>query len=260
MEMRKVASSEAAAVNSERRRDVAEAPLLEPPDLCVVVPTFREKENVSELVHRVRSVLQGRAWELIFVDDSDDATPRVVTSTGLPQVRLVHRWPDERQGGLAGAVCTGFAAARGDCLAVMDGDLQHDPARLRDLAGALDHVDIAIASRFVDGGGGGAGLDGGYRETASHATRMTVRALFPRIRHVRDPLAGYFALRRSVLDGADLRPEGFKILLEILVKGRSTDVAEVPFALAPRADGVSKADLREGVRFGKHVLRLRLGR
>ncbi len=92
--MRKVRSSEAAAVPIERRRDVSEAPLLEPPDLCVVVPTFREKENVSELVHRVRSVLQGRAWELIFVDDdSSDGTAAFVRelSRGEPRVRCVRR-------------------------------------------------------------------------------------------------------------------------------------------------------------------------
>lgn len=228
--------------------------------LSVIVPTRNEEGNVVPLVQRVAEALggNGESWELLFVDDSDDGTPHAVQAIGSPRVRLVHRRPPERTGGLAGAVCAGFGAARGNHLAVMDGDLQHDPMRLRDLRAALDHADIAIASRFTTGGGGLEGLDGGYRETVSQATRIAVRGMFPRIRGVRDPLAGFFALRRSVLEGATLRPDGFKILLELLVRGSWERVTEIPFAMSPRAEGVSKAALGEGVRFGKHVLRLRL--
>jgi glycosyltransferase involved in cell wall biosynthesis len=228
--------------------------------LSVIVPTRNEERNVQPLVDHVARALEGTDWELIFVDDSDDATPAMVASMDLPQVRLVHREPPERAGGLAGAVCRGFEISRGTHLAVMDGDLQHDPKRLQDLTAALEHSDVAVASRFVEGGGGSAGLEGASRETVSYLTRVAVRGLFPRIRHVHDPLAGYFAIRRSVVEQTPMHPQGFKILLEILVRGRWQRVEEVPFTLGERAEGMSKADLREGWHFGKHVLRLRLGR
>jgi glycosyltransferase involved in cell wall biosynthesis len=226
--------------------------------LSVIVPTRNEEGNVRPLVERVSQALGRSSWELVFVDDSDDRTPQVVAALGHPRVRLLHRDADQRHGGLAGAVCEGFAVAQGDKLAVMDGDLQHDPAVLVDLREALATADVAIASRYADGGGGAAGLDGPHRELVSRAGRLAVRVLFSRVRPVHDPLAGFFALRRAVLRGARLDPEGFKILLEILVRGSWESVHEVPFFMAPRHEGASNASLREGVRFGAHLLRLRL--
>jgi glycosyltransferase involved in cell wall biosynthesis len=228
--------------------------------LTVIVPTRNEERNVRPLVERTAAALDGTDWELLFVDDSDDATPEVVAGLGDDRVRLLHRPPDQREGGLAGAVCVGFSAAIGDELLVMDGDLQHDPADILRLREQLAGADVVVASRFADGGGGVGGLDGRYRRLVSNAARFAVRAVFPRIRGVRDPLGGFFAIRRHVLEDAELRPDGFKILLEVLVRGRWRRVHEVPISMSERADGASKASLREGARFGVHLLRLRATR
>jgi putative flippase GtrA len=225
--------------------------------LSVIVPTRNEERNVTPLVARTCDALGDSDWELLFVDDSDDRTPEVVRSVAHPRVRLLHRPAHRRDGGLAGAVCDGLAATRGDHIVVMDGDLQHDPGRLTELRDHLEHADVVIASRFADGGGGSAGLEGPVRRLVSRASRWTVRGLFSPIRRIRDPLSGYFGIRRRVIDGARLDPDGFKILLEILVRGRWRRVHEVPFAMAPRAGGASKASLREGSRFLNHLLRLR---
>jgi hypothetical protein len=91
----------------------------------------------------------------------------------------------------------------------------------------------------------------------SKVSRTVARASFRRVRRVHDPLAGFFAFRRSVLDDARLRPVGFKILLELLVRGSWQSVREVPYRMARREAGTSNASLREGFRFGRHVLRLR---
>ena len=227
------------------------------PLLSVIVPTRNEAANVVPLTRRVTAVLEDAEWELIFVDDSDDATPDVIAALGDRRVRVLHRSAGQRRGGLSGAVCEGFSAARGDALAVMDGDLQHDPAMLVHLWRALDDVDVVIASRYAAGDGTG-GLDGLGRVLVSRVTRTAARLLLRRARPVRDPLAGFFACRRRVVHDAPLRPVGFKILLEVLVRGSWETVRELPYEMSERQAGASNASLREGIRFGTHLLRLRL--
>ncbi len=232
-------------------------------DLTVIVPTKNEAPNVAPLVARTRAALEplGLHWELVFVDDSDDLTPRRVVEAereGHP-VRLVHRLPDARAGGMSGAVLAGFEHARdSEILAVMDGDLQHPPEMLTALVEAVHRgeADVAVASRFVPSGGGTEGLEGPWRRLVSRCSRSSVRLLFGRLRGVADPLAGFFALRRDVIDGVELRPEGFKILLEVLVRGTWCTIVEIPCTLAPRQEGSSKASLDHGLAFGRHVARL----
>lgn len=232
-------------------------------DLTVVVPTRNEAANVAALVARAAGALAdlGLPWEIVFVDDSDDRTPERVLEAearGYP-VRLLHRLPQARTGGMGGAVLVGFEQAAGsETVVVMDGDLQHPPELLPALVSAVRHggADIAVASRYVGAGGGTQGLEGAWRRLVSKGSRSSVRLLFPPLRAVSDPLAGFFAIRRPVIDGVELRPEGFKILLEVLLRGSWSNLVEVPCALAPRQQGRSKAGLDQGLAFGRHVARL----
>lgn len=234
--------------------------------LSVVVPTRNESDNVDVLVRKVTEVLDGSpwTWELLIVDDSDDATPERVAALsrqGYP-LRLLHRAPESRVNGLSGAVLAGFAAAQGEVLAVMDADLQHPPHVLPQLVGAVeDGADIAVASRYCAGAAADAtaGLDGRWRRTVSRLCRWPVWVVRPRLRQSTDPLAGYFALRRTVIDGVTLRPIGFKILLEVLGRGRWRRLVEVPYRFAPREAGTSKAELRQGAVFLRQVGRLAVG-
>jgi glycosyltransferase involved in cell wall biosynthesis len=231
-------------------------------DLTVIVPTRDEAANVTPLVRRASAALAslGLVWELVFVDDSDDATPAQVREAerqGQP-VRLVHRPPGARPGGLGGAVLLGFEqAAESKVIAVMDGDLQHPPELLTSLVRAVqqDGADVAVASRF-SAPGGGPGCLGPWRRVVSHGSRSSVRLLFRDLRRVTDPLSGFFAFRRSVIEGVELRPEGFKILLEVLVRGSWRTITEIPFGLAPRHHGESKAHLYQGLAFGRQLARL----
>ena len=197
---------------------------------------------------------------MLVVDDSDDDTPKRVrraAEAGAP-VRLCHRDVDERDGGLAGAVRRGIElSADSSAFAVMDGDLQHPPELLPDLVDAVQgDADVAVASRYVPGGGDIAGLDGRGRRWTSRAARNAARLLLARARRVEDPMSGFFAVRRDVVDGAPLRASGFKILLEILVLGRWARVAEVPLRMDARAAGDSKAGLREGLAYAAQLVRL----
>ncbi|WP_409331177.1 glycosyltransferase [Trujillonella humicola] len=233
-------------------------------DTTVVVPTFNERGNVAELVRRLDEALQGRDAEILFVDDSDDDTAdvvhRVAGSSTLP-VRLLHRERGARDGGLAGAVAAGLAAARGDHVVVMDGDLQHPPELvplLRDTVG--DDVDMVVASRYV-GAGDSSGLSSSWRRAVSSGSTLLARSCFPRRvgRVCTDPMTGFFCVRREAVQLDRLRPRGFKILLEILAR-HDLSVAEVPFAFGERHDGESKASWRNGAQFLWQMAALRMGR
>lgn len=235
-------------------------------DLTVVVPTRNESANVAELAERATRALipAGIAFEILFVDDSDDDTPARVLDAkgrGLP-VRLLHRPVGSRRNGLAGAVTAGFDdAADSRMLAVIDGDLQHPPEVLPRLVDAVHGgADVVVGSRFVDGGGDVSGLDGPSRRMISRVTRNAARLTLRRARRVRDPLSGCFLVRRDVVSGAPIQTNGFKILLEILVRGRWNRVAEVPMRMAPRPAGDSKAGVREGIRYLRLLARLATAR
>lgn len=230
--------------------------------LSVIVPTFNEGPNVAELVRRTAAALPGRDIEIIFVDDSSDDTPEIirgVASSAPVPVRLIHR--DEPLGGLGGAVVEGIKAAASDFCVVMDGDLQHPPEVIADLLARAEvgDADVVVASRYVDGGTSD-GLANAVRTMVSRASTMLTKAMFPKKLHnCSDPMTGFFLIDRRSLDIEELRPRGFKILLEILAR-KQMRVAEVPFDFAPRFAGESKASFSQGMRFLTQLTMLRFGR
>lgn len=231
----------------------------------IIVPTRNEAPNVEPLVSRVVEAFDGKDLEVIFVDDSDpdDLTPanvRQVALTAPVSVRVLHREPGDRAGGLGGAVVAGMRVATHDWVVVMDGDLQHPPEVAPQLVakGRLTDSDVVVASRYVEGGGSD-GLAGAVRHVVSAGTTHLARTLFPRrLRTCSDPMSGFFAVRRSSVDLDRLQPKGFKILLEILARTKLV-VSEVPFHFAERHAGASKAHLREGFRFLQQIMALRCG-
>ncbi len=231
-------------------------------DLTVVVPTRNEAGNISPLVDRLDAALSGQAAEIVFVDDSDDETPQRVLEVADGaghRVRLIHRAPDERAGGLGSAVLAGFDAADTRWAVVMDGDLQHPPELVPELvrAGCEHGSDVVVASRYR-GAGDSSGLSGAVRHAVSRSSTTLTKALFPRRMHAcTDPMSGMFAVRLDSVDRAALRPNGFKILMEILARSPKLHISEVPFAFGERHSGESKASLREGVLFARRLIGLR---
>jgi len=233
------------------------------PDVSVVVPTRNETGNIDALVAALEQVEPDTPMEILFVDDSTDETPRTIAAVRrrrrLRRITLIHRSPDDRGDGLGGAVVRGIRAARAPWVCVMDADLQHPPEDLAKLVerARQDDVDLVVASRYVPGGG--APSLGAARALVSRVTGAAARVLFPvRLRRVTDPMSGFFLVRRDALDLDGLKPRGFKILLEILVRSRRLRVAEVPFTFGTRFAGESKAGLREGLRFIAALVRLRI--
>jgi putative flippase GtrA len=234
-----------------------------PPELTVIVPTRNERDNVQHLLDRLGAALAGTAAEILIVDDSDDDTAGEVARVGRPMempVRLLHRAPDQRAGGLSTAVVSGMRAARAPWALVMDADLQHPPEVIPQLfkTARRQSVDLVVASRYAGHGSSG-GLDGNARKGSSRfATRIAKMAFPRRAARVSDPMSGFFAVRLAALDVERLRPYGYKILLELIVRNPHLRTAEVSFHFAPRHAGDSKTSPREVLRFGRHLARLRL--
>jgi dolichol-phosphate mannosyltransferase len=232
------------------------------PSLSIVVPTRDEAPNVAELLGRLGAAVGGPATEILVVDDSDDDTREAVRRAAWRArgsvVRCHHRLPGERVGGLGGAVVAGLRRATAPWVCVMDGDLQHPPGlvpRLTARAAAGD-VDLVVASRYVPGGSA-SGL-GTARAVGSRLGGAAARATLPlALGAVTDPLSGFFLVRRDRLDLDALAPRGFKVLVEILARTPGLRVCELPFDLAPRVAGRSKAGPREAVRLVALVLGLR---
>ena len=101
------------------------------PTLSVIVPTRNEAGNIELLLTSLKHAFADEFIEVIFVDDSTDETPQVVEAAAKNyptlNVRLIHRLPEQRVGGLGGAVVMGLNAAQSEYACVMDGDLQHPP-------------------------------------------------------------------------------------------------------------------------------------
>lgn len=224
-------------------------------DLSVVVPTYREAENIAELADRVFRATEtaGIVAEMLIVDDdSGDGTDEVCAALAerLP-VRLVVR---EGERGLATAALLGMREARGDVLLVMDADLSHPPEKVAELYRAVRDggADVAIGSRFVAGGKVEEGW-GWLRWLNARGARWLCRGLTD----VRDPMAGFFALRRQTFAAAPpLRPLGYKILLEVLAKLPQASVRELPIEFVDRKRGASKLDLRQQWLYLRHLGRL----
>jgi dolichol-phosphate mannosyltransferase len=230
--------------------------------LTVIVPTFDEAPNIAPLVERIAAATRGEEVRVLFVDDSRDDTPQVieqVAATAPIPVRVIHR--DAPTGGLSGAVVEGLQEVDTDFVIVMDGDLQHPPEVIPSLLEKLrtTRADVVVASRYT-AGGTSAGLSNVLRHLVSTTSGALTKAMFPiRLRNVTDPMTGFFAIRTSSLDLSDLRPRGFKILLEILAR-EPLVATEVPFEFGRRLAGDSKASVVQGLRFVAQLAALRFGR
>jgi len=225
------------------------------PRLSVVIPMRNEAANVTALHAGLRAALDGIAYEVVVVDDSNDSASRPALE-GV--ARVDERWrviarPPEAQTGLGTAVVEGIQAARGEAVCVMDGDLQHPPALVPRLLQALDEgADLAVASRYMPGGSR-AGLDGRVRQLVSRGATLVARALFPEARKTTDPLTGFFCCRRQALLGLEYRPLGFKVLLEVLVCSEGLRIVDIPLTFQSRFAGESKATAKQGMLYLRHT-------
>ncbi|MBB4314511.1 glycosyltransferase [Roseospira marina] len=222
-------------------------------DASIVVPTYKEAENIPlviDRVHRLRDRL-GVDLELLFMDDdSRDGSVETVAACGFDWVRMIVRTENR---GLSPAVIDGFRAARHPILICMDCDLSHPPEAIPHMILALNAgQQFVIGSRYVPGGS----TDdtwGLFRWLNSAVATLLARPLTS----ARDPMSGFFALRKADFDAADsLSPVGYKIGLELIVKCGFENVGEVPIHFTDRQHGESKLSVKEQLKYIQHLRRL----
>ena len=222
--------------------------------VSIIVPTFREAANIPRLAERIQAALSetGITWELLLVDDnSDDGSEAVAAELAhrLP-VRLVTRRQPPRD--LSLSVIEGIRLCRFDRLVVMDADLSHPPERIADLLAALDgDCDMVIGSRYAPGGL----IDQTWSPWRVLNSRVATSLALPLVR-CSDPMAGFFATdRRALPDLQELKPVGYKIALELMVRGRLR-VKELPIDFRDRSLGSSKMNWKQQLNYLRHLYRL----
>lgn len=195
--------------------------------LSVVIPLYNEEDNVQTLQRELAAALNGVAHEIILIDDcSKDKT--LARIERRPEVRVLEF---EKNTGQSAAMYAGIMAAKGDVIALLDGDLQNDPADIPRLLAEIEK---------------GADLVCGYRANRKDtlSKRLTSRfANFVRSRFtkdgVRDTGCTLKAMRRECREA--LVPfYGMHRFIPALVKGMGYKLAEIPVHHRPRVAGVSK--------------------
>ncbi|MCY3895717.1 MAG: glycosyltransferase [Chloroflexi bacterium] len=231
-------------------------PLDNVPSIAVIVPTYNERGNPGPLVEQVTAALGDASFRIVFADDSTDDTTREIEDLACANAAVSLNHSSSRRG-LARAVVAALVGVTEEVVVVMDGDLQHPPGVVPQLVAALNGgADIAVASRYATGGRE-LGLSGPWRRLVSRETSRFARVTLRAARRTSDPLSGFFAFRREIIAGKTLQPVGFKILLEVLVRSDARRVVDLPFTFDRRTRAASKASALEGVRFLRHLLRLR---
>jgi dolichol-phosphate mannosyltransferase len=222
--------------------------------VSIIIPTYHEADNLQLLVPQITTALRSWPHEIIVVDDdSNDGTDQVVSTLSEEghAVRLIVR-TDQR--GLSSAVVRGFFEAKGRVLVCMDADLSHPPEILPRMIETLekDQAEFVIGSRYVMGGS----ISAEWSLLRHLNSRVATLMARPFCR-AKDPLAGFFALPRAVLDRAEaLNPIGYKIGLELIVKGGCSRIVELPIHFSERRLGQSKLGLREQMNYLRQLKHL----
>ncbi len=219
-------------------------------ELTVVIPTFKERGNVAELLRRLDVALAGISWEAVFVDDnSPDGTAQAVKDIAARDNRVRCLLRIGRRG-LSGACIEGMLSSSAHYVAVIDADLQHDERVLPDMLTTLKSggADLVAATRYIEGGSAGGGLSKRRGALSRLATSITRKVLGTSLS---DPMSGFFMMRRDKFDAiaGRLSPVGFKILLDIVTAGPRLVVAEQPYTFGERFQGESKFDAQIGLEF-----------
>jgi len=206
-------------------------------DLSIVIPTYNESETIANTLFQIDEVMKSTDinYEILVVDDnSKDGTQfTVIELTNRYPVRLINRYKNH---GLSQSVIEGIKKSNSDIVVVTDADLSHDIKLIPQMYQSINsNNDIVIGSRYTKGGGI---VDWPTkRRVISWGATFAARVLFP---NITDPVSGFFGIRKNIIDNADLKPRGYKILFEILGKTNWNRVVELPYTFTNRKTGKSK--------------------
>ena len=211
-------------------------------ELTVIIPTYNEAKNIQNIIRSVTNMFTDNNIDgeiLIVDDDSPDNTADLAAKMGEQgcPVNVIKRLTDDK--GLSQSVVCGFEESLSNKMVVIDADFSHPINLIPTMYKELDHCDIVIGSRYMRGGA--IKKWPLKRRVISLGATFMGRCLFPEIT---DPVSGFFAIRKSVIKDVQLESNGYKILLEILGRGKyNENWIEIPFEFVDRTSGDSKLNL-----------------
>lgn len=228
--------------------------------LSLILPTFNEAQNLPVLLPKLEDALRAIPHEIIIVDDDSPDRTWHIAQELAEKINDLHVIRRIGRRGLSSAVVEGFLAAKGDVLAVMDADGQHDLMLIPKLYDAVKSgSNIAIGSRYTEGGS-----VGNFDERRYALSRLATKLAIGLCKvAVKDPMSGFFALDRKTFEATlpRLNPKGFKILLDFLVHvPKGTTAMEIPFTFGARMHGESKLSRRVQIEFLEYLYDVTLGR
>lgn len=209
-------------------------------NVSLIIPTYNEAKNIPFLIEEIFDAVDKNKINLEFIivdDNSPDGTGKI--AEGLADkypIRVLNR---SRKLGLGTAVVDGFKLSDREYVGVMDGDMSHDPVIVSQMIYSLIDNDIAVGSRFEEGSK--VEKWGIHRRVISGSGIFMARILVG----TKDPLSGYFFMKKEVISGVNLKTKGYKILLEILIKGSYIKVKEFPYTFRMRKYSMSKLNTKE---------------
>ncbi|MEM1526341.1 MAG: glycosyltransferase family 2 protein [Ignisphaera sp.] len=224
--------------------------------VSIVLPTFKEKENINILFNEIRNKINLRGYEVLVVDDNSPDKTWAEALNNIGEYDVVVKRINMK--GLSSAVIDGVLFSLGGYVVVMDADLQHPPEVVNNMFEKIknDCYEIIVGSRYMHGGGviGWSKI----RLLTSKGATLIAKILLPYARKISDPMSGFFMVKKELIEKNKdkLDPMGFKILLEILEKCRPNKVAEVPYVFRSRYYGKSKLGTKTIIDFIIHVLKL----
>jgi dolichol-phosphate mannosyltransferase len=228
--------------------------------LSLVVPTCNESANIRPFLETLRENLDpllAHRYEVIVVDDnSPDGTFETASTMApeYPQLRLMRRTGER---GLSSAVIRGWQVARGEILGTINADFQHPPSVFPEMMQKMESADLVVATRY--GSGGSVGSFAPHRKLLSVCARRLGGLLIPEVfGRVTDPLSGFYLFRRRSIEGIELRPAGFKTLIEILGRGSIERVAECGYRMQSRRGGQSNVKWRHSLDYLVQLGRIRI--
>jgi dolichol-phosphate mannosyltransferase len=224
--------------------------------LSLAIPTYNERENIRLLISKIQDQFRQNNIEgkIIVIDDnSPDGTGKIIDEISKKQknVKVIHR---EGKKGLSSAVLEGWKKAEGDILGVMDADLSHPCEKIPEMFREIEkgQADLVIGSRYIKNGGiRGWGIS---RKIVSRAATLLARPFTS----IKDPMSGFFMIKRKCLLHRDINPKGFKILLELIIKADYTHSREIPIIFNNRKKGKSKAGIKEMFYYALNLFRYAL--
>jgi len=211
--------------------------------ISIILPTYNEKDNLRNVVKEIFGIVKRNAEVIVVDDNSPDGTGIIADDLSKKyEIKVVHR---PRRLGLTPAIAEGIKIAKGEIIGVIDADMSHPPSLIPQMISLLesDAADIVVGSRYSVGGS--VETWSSFRKSVSLLATFLARLLVD----AKDPMSGFFFMKKSVVKGVNLKSKGYKALLEVLVKGNYSKVVEIPYTFKGRGVGKSKLNVKEYAKY-----------